>query len=1014
MQHFVTFRDQDNHWDNGLPLGNGNFGAMVYFEDQKLFMPMNHYEVYSTRLYSRPCDTEAHLKNMPLPVDFEPGKSHREYIERARHNVPPEDEPHCSYRINREDALENSTTLFSTSFPSTGDLCFAFDDSLTASTHTLTLDVEHAVVQLDMEDRLRMEIRAARPDCILARVTQAESGMLKSIRIAMDPARDRKQPEVRWEQETPQVFTWTVLHDLDGKGKTFTFTGVIRLVDAQGQLEGDTIILTASKPDFTLITGIFTQWNYDDPRTAGIEKTQLWADSLSDLYEEHRAYWDAFFTRSSIDLPDKFLEHVYYVNQYALDCCSGKDGVMKHNACGLNGLWDVRRPVLWASVWYWDVNIQASFAGVFTGNRLDLGKVFSDGLLTYVGVAELFARRTHGLPGVALDYPYQNYYCIWPWCAQYLWYLYEYTLDEDYLRRDAYPLFLKLCEFAVALFQYNSETDTYDVLADISPEQGPLAHNTTITVSSVKYMFQFTLEAARILGDENPLLEDVRRVLAKMPPYAFSGPSAYGSHLKDSPDAPDEMGVRHPSLLMPLYPIGEFDPFSCDEALRRQLSNTVDFLFDNSEIGIFGGSWIAAAAARLGRGQTALRTLYERGIDHMLRSNGLTAEATDRFMNYCLVSRQPLYYPCMMEFTGEMLAAVHEMLLQSYNGLIRLFPAIPDGKTDWAEFHRAGYKYGEHIDRNAEYPAWKDVRFDALLTKGAFEISAALKDSKLVWLQINSKKGGKLCLTSPYLTQAVPVFCEGTSVPVTFEGGILSFETEAGRCYTFGEEPCTCQAVTPAKPNVPVHKSYTKRRISIGEDAETDYAKSLDYFLRDWYIGNMRMHNHTQYKFDLGVSQAGKDYSKVFDRQAYVDHMMTLTYPDFLRIHEENMAFTPRQGYGFSVTEGITARCREMEDCLRRDFMQSESDTDFVLELPRGQYELLVVSGDPEEDCVTCLEGSHGFRTGGEVIPKGRYRCALVPMIHEKDGNMHLHISTRPGYRWKINAIFLNSIKGYF
>lgn len=1011
MQHFVTFRDQDNHWDNGLPLGNGVFGTMVYFEYGKLYMPLNHYEVYSTKLYSRPCDTEEHLKNNPPPADYDYGKSHRAYLEMAKNNTPPAGEPYSSYRRPREETKNEATGFFSSSLPSTGDLSFTFDDSLRESGHTLTLDVEKAFVSMDYAGQVQMEVRSLRPDCILTQVTQASAGLVKSVRIAMDPARDRAEPEVLWAQESPEVFSWTVTRALSSE-KDFVFSGILRLVGTQGHLEGDTLVLSGDSRDFTLITGIFTQWNYADPRAEGIELTRIWADTIPDLCREHREYWDTFFSRSSLDLPDKFLEHVYYVNQYALDCCSGKDGIMKHNACGLNGLWDVRRPVLWASVWYWDVNIQASFAGVFTANRLDLGKVFSDGLRTYIGVAEDYARRVHNLPGVALDYPYQNYYCVWPWCAQYLWYQYEYSLDQDYLRQDAYPLFLKLCEFAVGIFVYNSRTDTYDVPADISPEQGPLGTNTTITISSIKYMFQFTLEAAKILGDDAPILADVRRILAKMPPYHFSGPSAYGSHLKDSQDAPDEMGVRHPSLLMPIYPIGELDPFSCDEELRQKLSNTVDFLFDNTEIGIFGGSWIAAAAARLGRGNLALRTLYERGIDHMLRSNALTAEATDRFMNFCLVCRQPLYYPCMMEFTGEMLAAVHEMLLQSYNGLIRLFPAIPDGKIDWSEYLRNGYRYGEHYHRNGEYPAWTDVRFDKLLTKGAFEISAALKDSRLIWLKIRSQKGGTLRLTSPFLTEAPQIFCDGCLVPVSFENGVLSFETVPGGVYCAGQEPEREEKA--AVPAVLAHKSYTKRRIFIGEDPDSAYCTALDQFTRDWYLGNLRFHNHTVYKFDLGVAHNEKDYLNTFSRQAYIDHMRTLLNLDFRPIGEENAAFTVMQGFGFSNTAGITACAREMDDCLRRDFLQGEAETDFVIDLPRGQYELLVVSGDQEGECVTCLETANGFRTGGEVVKAGRYQCALVPVIHERDTELRLHISTKPGYRWKINCIYLNSVKGYF
>ena len=41
MKHFVHFHNADNHWDNGLPIGNGCFGAMLYFEDGKLYMEIN-------------------------------------------------------------------------------------------------------------------------------------------------------------------------------------------------------------------------------------------------------------------------------------------------------------------------------------------------------------------------------------------------------------------------------------------------------------------------------------------------------------------------------------------------------------------------------------------------------------------------------------------------------------------------------------------------------------------------------------------------------------------------------------------------------------------------------------------------------------------------------------------------------------------------------------------------------------------------------------------------------------
>lgn len=1028
MKHSVFFKNRDNKWDNALPLGNGCFGTMLYFEDHTLYMPMNHYEVYyNIRKNVLPADIlkakndpNALIANTKNSVN-QYGTAHRIFQERADANQPKGEEPYQIYRSDSCNAMNPEPYEiggFSGSYPMTGDLVFTFDEELEDADQELTLYVEDAAVELKLEkaaQKFNMHTITARKDCMINKIQQTEK-LLQKVTISMAPYRDLDAPEVHFEPIDPKTFAYTVKRLFEGAEKPFVFSGILKLVGAEGHLEtGDytaDVVIDKAEEEFYILTGIFTDWRYTDTICEGLEQMNAWSKDLPAIYAEHAEYWKRFFHRSVLTLPDPFLEHVYYVNQYALDCCSGKDGIMKHHACGLNGLWDIRHPNLWGSMWYWDVNIQASFAGVFSSNRLDLAKVFSDGLRQYMGVAEDYAKTIHDMPGYAIDYPYQSYYCVWPWCAQYLWFLYEYSLDTEYLRNDAYPLFLKLCEFTIALFKYNDEKGYYEVYPDISPEQGPFAHNTTITIASVKYMLQFTLKAAEILGDEHPILENCRELLSKLPPYSFSGESIWGIHLKDSPDAPDSMWIRHPSMLMPLFPIGEYDTDFTDEQTLQWLSNTVDFLEDNAEIGIFGGSWIAAAAARLGRGQTALRLIYERGIDHMLRSNGLTAEETERFMNYCLISRQPLYYPCMMEFTGEMLAAVNEMLIQSQNDLIRVFPAIPDGDKEWYRMTRKGYSLHEYMDRYAEYDAWKDVQFDTMLAKGAFEVSACLKERELVGILVKSQKGGTVRVTSPFLKAGTPVTCEGEPVAYTYdEKGIVSFATEEGRTYVIGQ---SFAAKTDGEYNrqVLMRENYMKRRIFIGEDSLTEYYKTLDSFIRDWYLGNMRLTNHTLYKFDFG-NVRGKTYTQTISRPAHAAEEMVIRSMAFNQIGTENLPFTVKRGFGFSNCEGIAAGDSGIADCLRRDFIEGTEPTEFVIEVPRSQYEVMVIAGDENEDHVTILETENGFRTGGDVVKAGQYQCEIIPIMQKKDKPIRLRISTVPGKKWKLNCLILNVIKGY-
>ena len=97
MKHSIVFKNSENHWDNGIPLGNGCFGTMVYFEKNTLFMPMNHYEVYyNIEKYVLPEDKLSVVKDAPVP-----GAGHEERLRIANESVAPEGEPFSLYRGHR-------------------------------------------------------------------------------------------------------------------------------------------------------------------------------------------------------------------------------------------------------------------------------------------------------------------------------------------------------------------------------------------------------------------------------------------------------------------------------------------------------------------------------------------------------------------------------------------------------------------------------------------------------------------------------------------------------------------------------------------------------------------------------------------------------------------------------------------------------------------------------------------------------------------------------------------------
>ena len=125
MKHSITFKNTDNKWDNALPLGNGCFGSMLYFEKNKLYMPMNHYEVYYN--IGKTVLPEAKLK--AYKPSETPGKPHIDAVNRADANQPVGNESFINYMANKSSAFDDSFTPamgFSGSYPQTGNLIYNF------------------------------------------------------------------------------------------------------------------------------------------------------------------------------------------------------------------------------------------------------------------------------------------------------------------------------------------------------------------------------------------------------------------------------------------------------------------------------------------------------------------------------------------------------------------------------------------------------------------------------------------------------------------------------------------------------------------------------------------------------------------------------------------------------------------------------------------------------------------------------------------------------------------------
>ena len=130
-------------------------------------------------------------------------------------------------------------------------------------------------------------------------------------------------------------------------------------------------------------------------------------------------------------------------------------------------------------------------------------------------------------------------------------------------------------------------------------------------------------------------------------------------------------------------------------------------------------SWLASLRARAGDGQgaaEALRIFAEAFCSpNTFHLNG--DQSGSGLSDYT-------YRPFTLEGNFAFAAGVLEMLLQSHNGLLRVFPAVP-----------------------AE---WDNLSFENLRAAGAFVVSAERRNGRTANIRILSENGGELRMLDPW------------------------------------------------------------------------------------------------------------------------------------------------------------------------------------------------------------------------------------------------------------------------
>ncbi|MBI4890694.1 MAG: glycoside hydrolase N-terminal domain-containing protein [Acidobacteria bacterium] len=533
-------------------------------------------------------------------------------------------------------------------------------------------------------------------------------------------------------------------------------------------------ILAASRPvrDGTLTAvAITTNKEAPDPLALARQRT---AAALDQGYEKmlapHVQWWNAFWGRSSIQVPDdRILQH-YNLVEYFYGAASRRGAP----PMPLQGVWTADEGNLppWHGDYHHDLNTQLTYWACLASGHFDECRGLIDFMNGLKPAHEAFARGFYGLqhgivvPGVmSLDgspmgawFQYTLSPTMGAWVAQAFYWQWRYEMDPDFLARQAYPYCAAIGQALAALLQPDPQSGRLKLPLSSSPEihnnsqRAWLKPNSNFDLALLRWLFAANAEMAAASGQ--PAEADRwNGLLARLDPLAVSGESG---PLLMAPGEPLAESHRHHSQLMAIHPLGilNVEGSSRDREIIASSFAQIDALGTRQWTG-YSFSWMAALRARAGRGNEALRFLSDYVESFALR-NGfhVNGEQTRKGLS-------DLHYrPFTLEGNFAAAQAVHEMLLQSWGGRLRVFPAMP-----WQ---------------------WSEASFDSLRAEGGFSVSAERWARRTRRVAIRAIVDQPLRLQNPF---DGPNF--ESSRPVEQVGGEIRCTLRAGETLELRAAPST-------------------------------------------------------------------------------------------------------------------------------------------------------------------------------------------------------------------------------
>ncbi|MBO7120023.1 MAG: glycoside hydrolase N-terminal domain-containing protein [Bacteroidaceae bacterium] len=483
-------------------------------------------------------------------------------------------------------------------------------------------------------------------------------------------------------------------------------------------------------------------------------------------------------TQNKISSDGLFLEALYF--QYGRYFTIGANlDTSIHAPSNLQGIWNDRSNTsFWHCDIHADINVQMNYWPAdpanlsemhlpFLNHILDLGAPGSNSpwyqfaTMLKSGAQGWTVAVENNIFGGTSTWSNSSMKTLGAWYCSHLWRYYKYTMDKAFLKR-ALPVMYQNALFTKSIATKGSD-GKYEITGEWSPEHGPVDVTAFGQQTSYEVLDEI-MKGHNELGSESPLTEVQIAAIQELYDNfdrglwteTYNGKTCISEWKNNALSDP---GHRHLSHLMCLYPFSQVSAFDESTEGKRLFEAAYNGqIARNGDVTGWSMGWQTNTYSRCLDGDRARRNL-----SLALRHSGSYVIEMGNYGG-CYYNLFDAHSPFQIDGNYGCTSGICEMLLQSYDDVISLLPALPSA---WTEGSVAGLK-----------------------AQGNFTVDETWQDGRAMHVAITSNAGQPLRVRYDKLAEGnYVVRLNGTQVTLDARGNVYTISgVEAGDVVTIDYE----------------------------------------------------------------------------------------------------------------------------------------------------------------------------------------------------------------------------------